>query len=95
MLFVVFCTVKAGSTTKSRIARRVPFQYPAGARVLAEYWLLSERPNVVLAVEGESVAALLGAVAEWDDVFEFTIIPAITAEEGIAAAPQLAATTSG
>lgn len=86
MLFVALCNVKAGSTTKARLARRVPFQFPAGLRVLGEYWLPLERPNNVLIVESDSIAPIIAAIEAWDDQYEITVVPALTAEEGLALA---------
>ncbi len=90
MLFVTLCRVKAGSTFKQRLQHRVQFQYPEGMRTLAEYWLATEDPSVVVVSEGDTIAPILTAVQEWDDVFDISVFPAITAEEGIAAARQAA-----
>ncbi len=44
MLFVCMGKFKAASAMKQRVARRLDWKYPAGMRVLAEYWLQSTDP---------------------------------------------------
>ena len=57
--------------------------------MLIEYWLTNERPNVVQIVETDNVQLLLNAIAEWDDVFDISIFPAITEEEGMKNAEEM------
>lgn len=87
MLFVALAKVRAG-TRQERIARRLEWQYPEGARLVAEYWLQIDDPQVISVLEADSVAPLMAAVSAWDDVFELTVVPAITAEEGLQLAMQ-------
>lgn len=47
-----------------------------------------ERRRLVLA-EADSIIPIMMATGAWDDVIEFTVIPAITAEEGIEFAKQM------
>lgn len=88
MLFVVLLKVRAG-TTRERVARRVQWQYPDGMRMVAEYWLQTTDPAVISIAEADSVAPIMAAVAAWDDFFDITVVPAITAEEGIQLAKQM------
>ncbi len=88
MLFVTLLKPKAG-TSKERITRRAQWQYPQGMRMVAEYWLQTTDPAVISVCEAESVAPIMVALAEWDDVFDFTVVPAITAEEGLQLAKQM------
>ena len=88
MLFVSLLKVRSG-TLKERTARRVQWQYPEGMRMVAEYWLQTPDPHVICVAEADSIAPIMAAVAEWDDVFDITVIPAITAEEGIELAKQM------
>ncbi len=91
MLFVTLGKPKPGSTTKQRVARRVGWKYPAGVRVLGEYWLLTEDPATLIMIsESDSVASVMNAIAEWDDVFDLTVVPAMTAEQGLELAKQMA-----
>ncbi len=88
MLFVALGKVKAG-TRQSRTARRLEWQYPDGARLVAEYWLQTDDPQVIAVFETDSPAPIFAALAAWDDVYEMTVIPAVTAEEGLQMARQM------
>ena len=88
MLFVSLLKVRSG-TLKERIARRAQWQYPEGMRMVAEYWLQTPDPNCISIAEADSIAPIMAALAEWDDVFDITVIPAITAEEGLELAKQM------
>ncbi len=88
MLFATLLKVRAG-TTKERIARRAQWQYPEGMRVIAEYWLQTTDPAAITISEADSIAPIMAAVAAWDDVFDITVVPAVTAEEGLRLAQQM------
>lgn len=88
MLFVALLKPKAG-TPQERIARRLNWQYPAGVRQIAEYWLQTSNPDVVGVFEADSIAPIMAITSAWGDVFDITIVPAITAEEGLKLAQQM------
>jgi hypothetical protein len=88
MLFVALFKAKA-STPKERIARRAQWQIPEGIRPVAEYWLQTADPTVVGIFEADSVAPIMATLAEWGDVFEISVVPAVTAEEGLQLAQQM------
>jgi len=88
MLVIAFGKVKAG-TLQERLARRAQWQYPPGLRLVAEYWPLGGDHSVVIIAEADSAASVLAATAPWSDLFEITVAPVITAEEGLRVAPQL------
>ena len=90
MLFVTLCKEKSG-TTKERVARRAQWQYPPGMKVLGEYWLQTPDPVVIVISEGDDIAPIMAATADWDDVFEMTVVPAVTAEQGLELARQMMA----
>lgn len=83
MLFVTLARAKPGSTVRERMARRLDWSFPEGARIVAEYWLQTEDPTVVMAVEADSMAPIMAAIAQWDDVLDIQVFPAVTAEEGM------------
>lgn len=85
MLFVTIATAK-NSTSKQRIARRVQWKYPEGVKVIAEYWLPAPDTVLILVSEADSPAPILQSVADWDDLMDLRVVPAITAEEGLKAA---------
>lgn len=82
MLFVILCNVKGG-TEKDRIQRRMTWKAPEGVQLKAEYWLANEFPNVVQIVETDNAQLMMNGIAEWDDFYNISIYPAITAEEGM------------
>ena len=88
MLFVTLFKVKSG-TLKERIARRLQWQYPEGLKMVGEYWLQTDDPTAIAIYEADSVAPIIAGRSYWDDVFETTTIPAITAEEGLELARQM------
>lgn len=93
MLFVTLCKQRGG-TAKERIARRSQWQYPPGMKVLGEYWLQTTDPVVLVISEAESVTPIMAALADWDDVFDMTVVPAVTAEQGLELARQMGAGAS-
>jgi hypothetical protein len=94
MLFVVVGKPKAASTGKERIARRMSWQYPAGMRMVAEYWPMSTEVAVIAVAEADNVASIMKAIVDWDDVFDLTVVPAMTAEQGLQMAQQMQTSSS-
>lgn len=91
MMFVMLAKGKAPSTMKQRISRRLEWQYPTSIRVVGEYWLQSHDPALVLITETEDAGAMMRSIAEWDDVFDLQVFPAVSAEQGLQAAKEMAA----
>jgi len=88
MLFVSLGNVRAG-TDRERIARRMQWSYPPGLNVVAEYWLQTDNPKLISIAEADDVAAIVAATSQWDDVFSFTVVPAVTAEQGMELAKKM------
>ena len=88
MLFAVLLKAK-GATPAERTARRLQWQYPEGLRPVAEYWLGSAELSVIAIVEADDVRPLTAVTMQWGDVFDVTVVPAITAEEGLQLAQQM------
>lgn len=88
MLFVALLKV-TGGTPQERIARRAQWDYPDGIRVIAEYWLQAAEPAVVSVFEADSNDAVFALAVPWGDVFDITVAPAVTAEQGLALANQM------
>ncbi len=92
MLFTALLKVREGSTTNERIIRRAQYSYPEGSRPVTEYWLQTtdpSLPNVVATYEADSVEPILALLADWDDHFHITVVPAITAEDGLKVVEQM------
>ncbi len=88
MLFAVIGRAKLAM--KERVPRRVNWQYPSGVEVVGEYWLLGGDPALIVIAEAD-LASLMTAIADWDDAFDFTVVPAITAEQGLELSKQMLA----
>ena len=78
---------KAG-TARERLARRVQWQYPKEIRVTVEYWLPTNDPKLIAVAEADSIAPIMRAMGDWDDVLDLTVVPAMTAEQGFEPARQ-------
>ena len=89
MLFVIMGKAKTASTIKERVARRVSWEVPSGVRVGAEYWLMTSEPALIAAVEADDLGTIMMAIADWDDVLDLTVVPAMTAEQGLGLAKQM------
>jgi hypothetical protein len=87
MLFVASLRARNGSPQET-IARRAQWQYPEGVRVVGEYWLQGD-PTVLSIIEADSVAPIMAITTQWADAFDITVLPAVTAEEGLALAKQM------
>ena len=88
MLFVALLKA-TGGTPQERIARRMEWDYPEGTRLVAEYWLQAADPTVVSIIEADSTAAIMSITMAWSDMFDITVVPAVTGEEGLALAKQM------
>jgi hypothetical protein len=71
------------------LMRRAGWQYPDGLKVIAEYWPLSGEYQVVTVFSADSVAPLMEIEFEWDDVFDMTVTPAVSADEGLRIGPEI------
>ena len=93
MLVVALLKAKGSSTTAQRLPLRAQWNYPEGFNnVLGEYWLQSNDPAIPLVIaiiETDEVAPLMEAMAAWDEHFEMTFVPAVSAEEGLQLAQQM------
>jgi hypothetical protein len=82
MLFVAQLEVKGG-TSEERFARRAEWQYPEGVNLIAEYWLQTDGVSVISIVETDDNDAIDAIVAQWGDVYNIKVSPAVTAEKGL------------
>ena len=92
MLFIcLFNLREKASTMEERLAMRANWTYPEGMNVLAEYWLHTSRPYSITIFEADDIAPIVLSYAAWEDMFDITIVPAISAEDGLKMAQQLMA----
>lgn len=64
-------------------AALVPVDYPAGVRLQGEYWPASTAPAVISIFEADGFSPLQELSLVWGDVFDITILPATTPEDGL------------
>ncbi len=88
MLFVALLSTRPGSNFQENVAKRLQWEYPEGANVLAEYWLETEAPRVIAVMEAESMEPFGQIRMDWGDVFEIEAYPVVTAEQGMEMARQ-------
>jgi hypothetical protein len=88
MLYAMLCTSKQNAPAREVLPRRMGYTYPEGMNVVAEYWLTTPDPNVILIIESDDFGALMANFVYWDDVFDIRIFPAVTAEDGLRLAQQ-------
>jgi hypothetical protein len=83
VLFVALAKPRGTATKRERTMRRFDYTYPEEMKIVGEYWLATDDPCVILVVEAASMVPLLTALADWDEFFDITIVPAVTAEDGM------------
>jgi hypothetical protein len=92
MEYVALLSFRSSTTAAERDAaliRRATWQYPAGVKVIAEYWPLSAATTVVAIFSADEFAAVMEVVFSWNDVFEIDVHPAVSAEEGLATGAEI------
>jgi hypothetical protein len=65
------------------------WSYPEGLKVEAEYWPATNDPAVFVVAQADDIAPIVQLSADWDDLFDITVVPCLTAEEGLAMGAQL------
>jgi hypothetical protein len=83
MQFVTLMTMKSGFSRDEITARRMEYTYPEDVHVIAEYWLPSTDPAVVVIAEADDLALVFEALRPWYDYFVIDVVPAMTAERGM------------
>jgi hypothetical protein len=73
----------------SALARRASYKYPDGVTPIAEYWLASAENSIVVIFSADTFAPIQELQFEWTDVFDVTVFPAVSAEEGLRIGPEV------
>ena len=89
MLFVGLYSPKPGTTPAQSLPRRMEWKPPQGMKPVAEYWLQNSNPHVIVIFEADNIAPIMAGSMAWADLFDLTIVPAVTAEEGLKLAKQM------
>jgi hypothetical protein len=71
------------------LMRRATWQYPAGIRVIAEYWPAASGVQVVSIFSADKFDDVMQLVFEWNDVFDIDVHPAVSADEGLRIGPEV------
>jgi hypothetical protein len=71
------------------LMRRAAWQYPDGVTMIAEYWPVSADYQVVTVFAAETIAPVMQIEFEWNDVFDISVFPAVSAEEGLRVGPEV------
>ncbi len=83
MLFVMLLKARPGTLQQS-LARRMTWQFPKeGAEPVAEYWLQTPDPACVGVWKADHIGQIWATVFGWDDLFDISVYPATTAQEGL------------
>jgi uncharacterized protein DUF3303 len=83
---------EGSSTSDERAVRRAQYAYPEGCRPVSKYWLQTtdpSLPHVVATYKADSAEAIMALVGDWDDHFHITVVPSMTAEQGLRAIEQM------
>jgi hypothetical protein len=89
MRYALILRAKPNLTFQTGVPRRMQWSYPEGLRVEAEYWTSTGDPSVFVVAEADDIAPLVQVTSDWDDLFDITITPCLTAEEGLALGAQV------
>jgi hypothetical protein len=90
MRYAIIMRAKPNLTFASGVPRRMSWSYPAGLTVEAEYWPATSDPAVFVVAQTDEMGPLIKLSADWDDLFDITVTPCLTAEEGLAMGEQQA-----
>jgi hypothetical protein len=71
------------------LMRRAAWQYPDGVKMIAEYWPMSAEYQVITVFAAETIAPIMEIEFEWNDVFDISVSPAISADEGLRVGPEV------
>ena len=89
MLFIALLSSKPAWSATQSLQRRIEWKVPEGSKTIAEYWLQTNTPRVISIFEADNIAPIMASTAPWTDLFEITVVPAVTAEEGLKLASQM------
>jgi hypothetical protein len=83
-----FRSTTTGAERDAALMRRSGWQYPAGVKVISEYWPFAAEMTVVSIFSTDDIAAIMEFELEWSDVFDIDVYPAVSADEGLKIGPE-------
>jgi hypothetical protein len=91
MLFAALFNYKPTASPAQTLPKRMGWKPPQGVKPIAEYWLGTNTPHVIVIFEADNIAPIMAIRMPWADDFDVTVVPAVTAEEGLKLAGQMMA----
>ena len=89
MLFVALFSLKPDASPAQSLPRRMELKPPEGIKPVAEYWLQHNNPRIIVVFEADNIAPIMAMNIQWADIFDITVVPAVTAEQGLELAKQM------
>jgi hypothetical protein len=89
--YVALLTFRSSVSAAERdaaLARRGSWQYPAGIRLISEYWPFGSTAQVITTFSTDDPGSIMELILEWSDVFDITVHPAVSAEDGLRLGPE-------
>jgi hypothetical protein len=86
---LTFRSSVSGAERDAALMRRTAWKYPSGVNVIAEYWPMAADLQVVAIFSSDDVGAIWELEAEWSDVFDIDISPAVSADDGLRIGPDV------
>lgn len=86
---LTFRSSVSGEARDAALMRRAGWEYPENIRLIAEYWPMAAAPQVISIFSTEDPAALMELEMEWNDVFDISMHPALSAEDGLKHGPDV------
>jgi hypothetical protein len=86
MLYVMILSWKPGLTRAQQdeaLIKRSQWEYPAGVKVVGEYWLSSPSANVISIFEADDYEPIMELDMAWSGFFDINTSPATTPEAGL------------
>jgi hypothetical protein len=80
---LTFRSSVSASDRDGALMRRAAWQYPDGIRLIAEYWPVAAQMQVVSIFAADDFAPVMQMELEWNDVFDISVYPAISVDEGL------------
>lgn len=93
MMYLMTGSIRPHLTKDERMAgfaRRAAWKYPAGMKVIGEWWA-ARPPHINTIFECDSYDPILAVAIDWGDFMEVEVTPVTTPEEGLASAAKMMA----
>jgi len=89
VLFVTLLTEKPGKSGQEVMEQAFKWADPPGTKTVAEYWLQTPDPRLIVVSEANDIGPFMAASMYWGDFFSITVVPAVTVEQGMEMAKKM------